>query len=212
MPTSPKGFTQILATEPPNGPDQINGAELFVENLIGESVDTVAHLPTSGSWIGRTVIAEDTGVAYWNTDGLTGWVRLSSGLKVALIKDIAQTSVAGQQTVVKWSTSAAPVDIGGFYSTASPTRLTAPVSGIYAINTTVSAQDSTASRKIGIFKNGAFLTYCGAQVNTTAFGMNPVGFAVVALSAGDYIEITAVDSVNLNVVVTGTTVRMELIA
>jgi hypothetical protein len=59
MATSPKGFTQVAGTDAPNGPDQINAAELFVENLIGESKPTASALPTSGNWVGRTVWVVD---------------------------------------------------------------------------------------------------------------------------------------------------------
>lgn len=74
MGTTPKGYTQIDNAGPMQGPQQINDAELFVENLIGENVTTVAALPASGNWPGRTISVGDpvTSIYVWAT---TGWVR-----------------------------------------------------------------------------------------------------------------------------------------
>jgi len=67
MTTSPKGFTQIANTDPPNGPSQINSAELFVENLIGEHVSTVSALPSTGNWVGRSIfVTALTEYRVWN--------------------------------------------------------------------------------------------------------------------------------------------------
>jgi hypothetical protein len=77
MATSPKGFTQIDASNPPNGPAQINGAELFVENLIGEHVATSSDLPSSGNWVGRHIWVDDDGFDYVCTALPSAWVALS---------------------------------------------------------------------------------------------------------------------------------------
>lgn len=82
MTISPKGFTQIAETDPPDGPAQINNAELFVENLIGESVSTRSALPASGNWVGRAIYVDDEDLVYickalpgtWGVAaGDTGW-------------------------------------------------------------------------------------------------------------------------------------------
>lgn len=69
MAVTPKGYTQIANDGPMQGPEQINDAELFVENLIGEYVANVAALPASGNWPGRTVSA---GGLLRTSDG-SGW-------------------------------------------------------------------------------------------------------------------------------------------
>jgi hypothetical protein len=71
MATSPKGFTQIEATAAPDGPSQINGAELFLEGLIGENVATPGDLPASGNWKGRTIWVAST-ACYYTWTG-TAW-------------------------------------------------------------------------------------------------------------------------------------------
>lgn len=74
MTTTPKGYTELTNASSMSGPEQINDAERFVEDLIGESKPTAANLPTSGNWIGRTITAADTGALYlW---GASGWVRV----------------------------------------------------------------------------------------------------------------------------------------
>jgi hypothetical protein len=72
MTTSPKGFTQLAGTDAPNGPSQINAAELFVENLIGENVSTVSALPSSGNWVGRSIFV--TGIGEFRVWNGSAWV------------------------------------------------------------------------------------------------------------------------------------------
>lgn len=74
MTTTPKGFTQITNAQAPNGPDQINSAELFVENLLGEHVATSASLPPAADWPNRFVQTDNDG-ALWRSNG-SAWHRI----------------------------------------------------------------------------------------------------------------------------------------
>lgn len=55
MTTTPKGYTELTNASAMSGPEQINAAERFVEDLIGETAATIASLPSSGNWLGRTI-------------------------------------------------------------------------------------------------------------------------------------------------------------
>jgi len=71
MATTPKGFDQYDYSDEMGGPEQINAAELFVENLIGESKPTPGDLPSTGNTVGRTMFVEsDKSTRTW--DG-AGW-------------------------------------------------------------------------------------------------------------------------------------------
>lgn len=83
--TSPKGFTQYDNSSSMDGPNQINAAELFVENLIGESEPTASALPADGKWLGRHIFVEDEAADYvWTSSGWakpggdTGWLNVST--------------------------------------------------------------------------------------------------------------------------------------
>jgi len=175
------------------------------------SVANSAALPSSGNWKGRRAITEDTGVLYWYNG--TAWKRVVSGLKLALMKTKAQNTVSGNTTVITWSDSAAPVDVGGFYSTSQPTRLTAPVSGTYVIRVNI-ASNSVAARSLGYQKNGAGLAYFAANAGASGAAAHIAGQLLVNLTGGDYIELVMLDSGTASAFDTTamTNVTMELIA
>lgn len=75
MATTPKGFTRLTNISEMAGPDQINAAELFVENLIDERFPSVSSLPSSGNWDGR--IATVGVVLYLWIDAESAWRKLS---------------------------------------------------------------------------------------------------------------------------------------
>ena len=101
MTTTPKGYTELNNASSMSGPQQINAAERFVEDLIGESVATAADLPASGNWVGRLVTTVDTKSLYqctalpgtwsvvredtgWITPTLlNGWVNLGGSNRSA---------------------------------------------------------------------------------------------------------------------------------
>lgn len=82
MAVTPKGYTQLANDGQMKGPEQINAAELFVENLIGENVATAANLPASGNWEGRHVLVTGAGDYVWTAGAWkatwlvpdTGWI------------------------------------------------------------------------------------------------------------------------------------------
>lgn len=77
MTATPKGYTLLDNSSPMAGPEQINKAERFVEDLIGESVATAANLPQSGNWLNRTIMTADTRLVYVCTALPGSWTKLS---------------------------------------------------------------------------------------------------------------------------------------
>jgi hypothetical protein len=57
-----------------DGPAQITAVAAHFDALIGETVSTASSLPSTGNFKGRTIIAEDTGIAYWWNG--TGWKKV----------------------------------------------------------------------------------------------------------------------------------------
>ena len=56
--------------------EYMEALEDHFDDLIGESKPTASDLPSSGNWLGRTIMAEDTGVSY-KCIGLPGaWLKL----------------------------------------------------------------------------------------------------------------------------------------
>lgn len=77
MTTTAKGFTKYTNSDDMDGPAQINAAEQFLEDLIGESAASPGALPADGVWEGRIVYTNgalrvwDIGDAAWHV--LTSW-------------------------------------------------------------------------------------------------------------------------------------------
>jgi hypothetical protein len=121
MTTTPKGFTQIANSDAPNGPAQINGAELFVENLIGESVANVAALPSTGNWVGRSIfVVALAETRVWN--GSTWVAPYRAGLVPIIPSSVsgASTPTIDANGKVKWTVaqSASAIGVNGIFSSA----------------------------------------------------------------------------------------------
>ena len=76
MTVTPKGYTQLTNSSDFNGPEQIDAAELFLENLIGESIASTGNLPLTGNWPGRQIyVRSDSSVRV--SDGTSQWRTIS---------------------------------------------------------------------------------------------------------------------------------------
>ena len=60
------------------GPDQITDVYEHYDALVGESRATAAELPATGNWLGRQIMAEDTGALYQCTALPGTWRRIWS--------------------------------------------------------------------------------------------------------------------------------------
>lgn len=150
-----------------------------------------------------------TGVGYvWSG---SAW-SVSSPLRVALTKNIAQNGNASTETKITWSTVAATIDVGGFYSTSNNTRLTAPVTGSYLMVFQVGTGDSATGRTVTLLKNGTHASNISAAQNSTLAPFVS-GQVITPLSAGDYIELGVIDTGSATNIATGlvTNIYMELL-
>jgi hypothetical protein len=73
------GYTALTNASPMAGPSQITGVYSFFDSLIGEERNTVALLPSSGNWVGRTIyVRADRTPRVWNGTGWESIGRLRS--------------------------------------------------------------------------------------------------------------------------------------
>ncbi|MGE0512883.1 MAG: tail fiber domain-containing protein [Hyphomicrobiaceae bacterium] len=123
----------------------------------------------------------------------TAWVSMGpsdtlvTSAKVRRSSSLSLTS--GSWTTVSWNTT--DWDNGGMWSAGSPTRLTAPVSGIYLIDGTAAFDSLTSnSRWVRFSVNGnPTAEYCNRTVDAVQGGYHFVNCdVVVKLDANDYVE------------------------
>lgn len=116
--TGRTGYTAVSNGDAPDfGGDITNVYEHF-DPLIGESVDTAASLPSSGNWVGRTVLVEDTGIQYVCVALTATWVPVNANSGVFRIKPatVAGTGVSlGTNGAVSFTTATA-VSLNGVFS------------------------------------------------------------------------------------------------
>lgn len=72
------GYTPITNADPMLGPEQITEVYEHFDPLIGESRASAGALPTSGNWLGRIIMAEDTGALYVCTALPGTWKRYTA--------------------------------------------------------------------------------------------------------------------------------------
>jgi hypothetical protein len=97
---------------------------------------------------------------------------------------------AGPQTTVSWNTEA--FDTAGMHNDTNPTRLTAPISGVYDISgSTEFGSAATGYRQIGIYPNGTNSRFVSVlvPVDATPQFTYPMASTLAFLNAGDYVEL-----------------------
>lgn len=99
------GYTAITNASAMLGPAQITGVYEHFDDLVGESVASAASLPSSGNWVGRTVLAEDTGIQWVCTELPNTWKPFTSA-----------RAASGTVAIAGTISSASPV----FYSESIP--------------------------------------------------------------------------------------------
>jgi hypothetical protein len=147
MTTTPKGFTQIAGTDAPNGPSQINAAELFVENLIGESVLSAANLPASGNWVGRQIVVTADGtINQWSGSGWTLIGFVANYPEFHSKPTTSQSLTGGSvQLVTNWGTP--DKSIGFSYSGG---KITVARAGVYFVNASLGS-----GTELALYQNDA---------------------------------------------------------
>ena len=94
------GYTAVDNSSPMLGPDQITDVYKHYDALVGESRPTAADLPATGNWLGRQIMAEDTGSLYQCTALPGTWRRIwSPGTPFAEAAGTASVAGTGIPTV-----------------------------------------------------------------------------------------------------------------
>lgn len=106
----------------------------------------------------------------------------------------AQSIPSASLTVISWDTE--EFDVGGFFTSATPTRVTIPtgMNGYYALSGQIAfaATAGGAERTIAFRKNGTTNFAYGTAYFTSSAPSTPnISGRTVYLTAGDYIEVTA---------------------
>lgn len=188
-------------------PTPANGVVAFVQSL------NVHVRRITGGWApigGRITVADPTALAnfpfvvlgltarvtsertVWEY-GAGGWKRTANGRPILARATTSEANAwATVMTAFKWGGSPATpiVDTDAFFNSAQNTRLTVPFDGLYRIDFNL-LSSGVLSARAGIFVNGSSTeTYVtGSSFGQAGAGTNPQGSGVLALSAGDYIEL-----------------------
>jgi hypothetical protein len=96
----------------------------------------------------------------------------------------------GGQTIVSWNSEA--FDAAGMHDNTNPTRLTAPISGVYAISGSAQfLSAATGYRQIGIYPNGTAGRFVSVliPVGSAAEYTYTEASTLALLNAGDYVEL-----------------------
>jgi hypothetical protein len=146
----------------------------------------------------------DSGGTYRFQVDASGRVIQSTGIGALVRRSNAQSIANNTSTAVSFDTVV--TDSYSMFSSSYPTRLRAPVAGLYAIATTITWQaNSSGGRYIHIRVNGS--TVISRSVSSSVSSSNEEGqvaFVIYYLNANDYVEIIVYQNsgaaLNLNAV------------
>jgi hypothetical protein len=113
---------------------------------------------------------------------------LSSAIPAARVTNSALESTANHVDEAL-SFDSERYDTAGMHTTTNSSRLTAPVTGIYAVSASVIwSSDPDGSRFVGLRKNGATWIAMQTQPAVAGYGTDQEVTHQVLLQAGDYVE------------------------
>lgn len=120
--------------------------------------------------------------------GATGPSGTSSALTARVVSTIDQALVSGGNTPLEFNSP--DFDFGGFFAGANPTRLTAPVDGIYSLVGLVRVNADVAPTTVSAFFRVNNLVLAAVVIDTGGeipVDLNPS--CTFQLDAGDYVEL-----------------------
>lgn len=144
MAITPKGFTQVANTDPFATPSDINRAQLFLEDLVGDEASTASELPSSGNWVGRHVFVSDQGADFVCAVLPNTWVRADPGHIIA--RSIVNPGASGPVL------GTASADIGAFTVTATVAAIPLLLRAELQLGNGNSGSDRTAT--LQLFEDG----------------------------------------------------------
>lgn len=166
-------------------------------NSVGNTANGTAIWVTSGSEdvvLGNRNTFAPSGINTRVLDSGTRTVRPGMGATVALSGNVSVT--ASSALILSWGSA---TQVGGFWVSGSPTRLTVPVAGRYRLSANVVWNDSTSgTRELFMRRNGSAEAGLAHDVKsvTSAFEKQSLVSAVVDAVVGDYFELLVLSSVN----------------
>lgn len=158
------------------------GSEMF-------SFANAGALPDSGNWPGRIAMAEDTGAVYRRFG--SSW-KLLGGLPLlcTVRRSANQSLTSGSFTSIQFDTEVE--NDYSMWASGTPSRVTAPVTGLYAVTggagIPVGSTGRVATRFLvngAEYPVGGRLNALGSQADAGAGG-----FALIPLTAADYVELS----------------------
>lgn len=139
----------------------------------------------------------------------SGTRTIQPNMRVLVSRSTIQNFVAATAADVSWDT--AQVEVGEFWNIGSPTRLTAPVSGLYRISGNVAwGAGAGGNREILVRKNATAPAPFGvgrSKMDQPAAGGLKHGLTstLIPLAVNDYVELRCIASVNDDIAAVGTT-------
>ena len=191
----------------------VTGAKVKNATLTGAKI---ASATLTGAKIADATL---TGVDI--ADGAVGPAKFGTVPGARVRRGAAVTLTSGVTAVLSYD--ATDFNVGGVYSSAQPSRMTAPVAGRYLIIATARWQSNEAGRRtIALEVNGTAAQIARTNVSPHvqgggAFNPEQAAEAIYRLNAGDYVEVWAyqdsgVPLTLLTAVDNGVTFAMEWIA
>jgi hypothetical protein len=191
----------------------LTGAKIASATLTGAKI---ADATLTGAKIADATL---TGVDI--ADGAVGPAKFGTVPGARVRRVAAVTLTSGVTAVLSYD--ATDFNVGGVYSSAQPSRMTAPVAGRYLIIATARWQSNEAGRRtIALEVNGTAAQIARTNVSPHvqgggAFNPEQAAEAIYRLNAGDYVEVWAyqdsgVPLTLLTAVDNGVTFAMEWIA
>lgn len=192
-------LAQLISSASSNGATIAKAVVASVESggtltayVEGSTVATpsIRYLSTVHPVVGKHVwILKDGGV--WLAFGSSAPAPvIAAYVKRGADQTITDNAVGGAQAI-NFNSSIVETDPAGMYSTANPTRLTAPAKGFYSISGSASfAGNATGYRECSIGVNG--IAIAGVRTLNTGASIPWYGIASVAaypLDVGDYVEL-----------------------
>jgi len=163
--------------------DLADQVESGANTLIGDTVDR----PTAGKK-GRTYFATDTNIL-WYDNGAT-WKNRTPGIMASLT---SATGVTNGSVILSWTNSVTLnfVDTGGFWSVGTPTRITAPYTGVYEVSYTVRHNGvAPVTASVGLNNSTAATAYMWtASQGMSGAATTATRTALINLNANDYLDI-----------------------
>jgi hypothetical protein len=183
-----------------------NANAAIAKTIVDAKGDIIAA--TAADTPARLAVGTNGYVLTADSTAATGlkWASASSGFKgVSLYKSGGGTQTIANNTNTALTFDSEFFDTDGFHSTSTNTsRITIPagLGGYYSIVTTACTWDinGTGKRGLGIYKNGASLTSSLEIIPSASIYVSNSLSTVLNLSAGDYIELYAIQTSGGNLI------------